>query len=64
MKYKIPIEDRTITVPVAFMDFAKNRCREMLYANNYISINDMLAQAYLLACNDMVQITDLIKESV
>lgn len=56
MKKKCSLEDRTITVPGDLMQFAIDRCSSMIHVNPYKNINRILAEAYLLACNDMTQI--------
>ena len=52
------MEQRTITVPHKMMVFAEDRVTSMLNVNVYQSIRRLCAEAYLLACNDMVQIKD------
>jgi hypothetical protein len=60
MKKSIPLEQRTITVPHEMMVFAEDRVTKMLNVNVYQSIRRLCAEAYLLACNDMVQIKNRI----
>lgn len=61
MKKLAPLKDREIIIPSELMDFAKNRCANMLYVTPFTNINQICAEAYLLACNDMVQIQPLLE---